>query len=35
MVFIGVLFYNTHSTPMENVLDEKLERELADELGTR
>ena len=35
MVFIGMLFYNTHSTPMENVLDEKLERELADELGAR
>ena len=39
MVFIGMLFYNTHSTPMENVLpkvlDEKLERELAAELGAR
>ena len=39
MVFIGMLFYNIHRTPMEdvlpNVLDEKLKRELADELGAR
>ena len=39
MVFIGMLFYNTHRTPMEdvlpNVLDEKLKRELADKLGAR
>ena len=39
MVFIGMLFYSTHRTPMENVLptehDEKLERELAAELGAR
>ena len=39
MVFIGMLFYSTHCTPMENVLpnvlDEKLERELAAELGAR
>ena len=39
MVFIGMLFYSTHRTTMENVLpnvlDEKLERELAAELGAR
>ena len=39
MVFIGMLFYSTHRTQMENVLptehDEKLERELAAELGAR
>ncbi len=39
MVFIGMLFYSTHRTPMDNVLptehDEKLERELAAELGAR
>ena len=39
MVFIGMLFYSTHRTPMENVLpevhDDKLERELAAELGAR
>ena len=39
MVFIGMIFYSTHRTPMENVLpsehDEKLERELAAELGAR
>ena len=39
MVFIGMLFYSTHRTRMENVLptehDEKLERELAAELGAR
>ena len=39
MVFIGMLFYSTHRTQMDNVLprehDEKLERELAAELGAR
>ena len=39
MVFIGMLFYSTHRTSMEDVLprehDEKLERELAAELGAR
>ncbi len=39
MVFIGMLFYSTHRTKMNNVLptihDEKLERELAAELGAR
>ena len=39
MVFIGMLFYSTHRTPMDNVLpevhDDKLERELAAELGAR
>ena len=39
MVFIGMLFYSTHRTKMKNVLptvhDEKLERELAAELGAR
>ncbi len=39
MVFIGMLFYSTHRTKMPNVLptvhDEKLERELAAELGAR
>ncbi|RPF98516.1 MAG: formate/nitrite transporter family protein [Prochlorococcus sp. TMED223] len=39
MVFIGMLFYSTHHTQMSNVLptvhDEKLERELAAELGAR
>ena len=39
MVFIGMLFYSTHRTPIDNVLptehDEKLERELAAELGAR
>lgn len=39
MVFIGMLFYSTHRTRMTNVLpnvhDEKLERELAAELGAR
>lgn len=39
MVFIGMLFYSTHRTKMGNVLptihDEKLERELAAELGAR
>ncbi len=39
MVFIGMLFYSTHRTQMSNVLptvhDEKLERELAAELGAR
>ena len=39
MVFIGMLFYSTHYTKMDNVLphvhDEKLERELAAELGAR
>ncbi len=39
MVFIGMLFYSTHRTTMANVLptihDEKLERELAAELGAR
>ena len=39
MVFIGMLFYSTHRTKMQNVLptihDEKLERELAAELGAR
>jgi formate/nitrite transporter len=39
MVFIGMLFYSTHFTPMSDVLprmhDEKLERELAAELGAR
>jgi len=39
MVFIGMLFYSTHRTRMSNVLptvhDEKLERELAAELGAR
>lgn len=39
MVFIGMLFYSTHRSKVENVLprehDEKLERELAAELGAR
>ncbi len=39
MVFIGMLFYSTHRTKVSNVLptihDEKLERELAAELGAR
>ena len=39
MVFIGMLFYSTHRTKISNVLpsvhDEKLERELAAELGAR
>jgi len=39
MVFIGMLFYSTHRTKVENVLpsehDDKLERELAAELGAR
>ena len=39
MVFIGMLFYSTHRTKVDNVLprehDEKLERELAAELGAR
>ncbi|MEE2695553.1 MAG: formate/nitrite transporter family protein [Cyanobacteriota bacterium] len=39
MVFIGMLFYSTHRTKLDNVLprekDEKLERELAAELGAR
>jgi hypothetical protein len=39
MVFIGMLFYSTHFTPMSDVLprthDERLERELAAELGAR
>ena len=39
MVFIGMLFYSTHRTKMPNVLpsehDDKLERELAAELGAR
>ena len=39
MVFIGMLFYSTHRTKITNVLpkehDEKLERELAAELGAR
>ncbi len=39
MVFIGMLFYSTHRTKVTNVLpsvhDEKLERELAAELGAR
>ena len=39
MVFIGMLFYSTHRTTISNVLptihDEKLERELAAELGAR
>ena len=39
MVFIGMLFYSTHRTRVDNVLprehDEKLERELAAELGAR
>ncbi len=39
MVFIGMLFYSTHRTKIKNVLpsihDEKLERELAAELGAR
>ena len=39
MVFIGMLFYSTHRTSMANVRpsihDEKLERELAAELGAR
>ncbi len=39
MVFIGMLFYSTHRTKMADVLptvhDEKLERELAAELGAR
>ena len=39
MVFIGMLFYSTHRTKIDNVLpqehDEKLERELAAELGAR
>ncbi len=39
MVFIGMLFYGTHRTKIDNVLpsvhDEKLERELAAELGAR
>ena len=38
-VFIGMLFYSTHRSTIENVLptehDEKLERELAAELGAR
>ena len=39
MVFIGMLFYSTHRTDMDDVLpqvrDDKLERELAAELGAR
>ena len=39
MVFIGMLFYSTHRTQVSDVLptehDEKLERELAAELGAR
>jgi formate/nitrite transporter len=39
MVIIGMLFYSTHRTKMSNVLpsehDDKLERELAAELGAR
>ena len=39
MVFIGMLFYSTHRTKISGVLptehDEKLERELAAELGAR
>ena len=39
MVFIGMLFYSTHRTQVDNVLpevhDDKLERELAAELGAR
>ena len=39
MVFIGMLFYSTHRTPMDNVLptehDDKLEREISAELGAR
>ncbi|MEB3157979.1 MAG: formate/nitrite transporter family protein [Synechococcus sp.] len=39
MVFIGMLFYSTHRTTVDNVLptehDDKLERELAAELGAR
>jgi len=39
MVFIGMLFYSTHCTKISDVLptehDEKLERELAAELGAR
>ena len=39
MVFIGMLFYSTHRTNIGNVLprehDDKLERELAAELGAR
>ena len=39
MVFIGMLFYSTHRSPISNVLplkhDERLERELAAELGAR
>ena len=39
MVFIGMLFYSSHRTKISNVLpkehDEKLERELAAELGAR
>ena len=39
MVFIGMLFYSTHRTTVANVLptehDDKLERELAAELGAR
>ena len=39
MVFIGMLFYSTHRTKIADVLptehDEKLERELAAELGAR
>lgn len=39
MVFIGMLFYSTHKTPISNVLpdvkDEKLERELEAQLGAR
>mgnify|MGYP006226229959 FL=1 len=39
MVFIGMLFYSTHRTSMDDVLpqvhDDKLERELAAELGAR
>jgi hypothetical protein len=39
MVFIGMLFFSTHLTPISDVLprthDEKLERELAAELGAR
>ena len=39
MVFIGMLFYSTHRTKVDHVLprehDDKLERELAAELGAR
>ena len=39
MVFIGMLFYSTHKSKVDNILpekhDEKLERELAAELGAR